>query len=77
MVRGAPVVRPVSVAPRNARSVIVPVRSAAPRQGSTVGSAAKGSVGAWGFLVVLIVLLVTTGAGQKIISLITDVLQRR
>lgn len=81
-VRGASPIRPPAYLPQGqgmaqVQSAITQAGSASVRRTRAAGSSAKKNSGAWGFLVAVIVLLVTTGAGQKIISLITDLLQRR
>jgi hypothetical protein len=60
------------------RSAITQAGAASARQLAAARSSAKRrSSGAWSFAVLVLVLLATTGAGQKIISLISQLLQRR
>lgn len=59
------------------RSAIAGARAASTRQAVAARSSAQKSSGAWSFVVLVVVLLVSTGAGQKIISLVSELLQRR
>jgi hypothetical protein len=58
------------------RSSVTQVRAASARRTRAARPRGKKSSGAWGFVVFVIVLLATSGAGQKLISLITELFQR-